>query len=207
MHLIVGLGNPGSKYTFTRHNVGFLCIEHGLDVLSEAGISVPDPKSEHKSHTWKVRLGANEVLFVEPQTFMNLSGEAVQALMAYYKIPLENILIIQDDLDLTFGRMKFLKNRGAGGHNGIRNISEKLGPDYARLKLGVGAPRHPGQEGADFVLEKFTEDEAKKLGAVFDRALESIKSFIEHGYEKTINVFNRKDEPETDDKDPKKKED
>src|SRR4051794_39594649 len=126
MFLIVGLGNPGSKYTFTRHNVAFLCLDHVIDKMEEGGLQGTE-KSEHKSNTWKTRTKSDEVLFVQPQTFMNLSGQAVQSLMAFYKIPLENILVVQDDLDLAIGRIKFLKNRGAGGHNGIRNITELLG--------------------------------------------------------------------------------
>jgi len=192
MWLIVALGNPGSKYTFTRHNVGFLCVEHALEVLEEGGNALAQ-KSEHRSITWKVRLKDKEVIFAEPQTFMNLSGEAVQSLMAYYKIPLENILVLQDDLDLAFGRIKFLKNRGAGGHNGIRNITEKLGTaDFARLKIGVAGIRHPGQSGADYVLERFSEEELKNLGPVFDKCQEAILSFINSGYERTANVFNQR---------------
>jgi PTH1 family peptidyl-tRNA hydrolase len=198
MHLVVGLGNPGTKYTYTRHNVGFLCVEHALVLLEEAGAQLSE-KSEHQAMTWRARVGTEDVIFAEPQTFMNLSGRSVQPLMAFYKIPLENILVVQDDLDLPFGRLKFLKNRGAGGHNGIKNITELLGtPDYARLKIGVGGPRHPGQAGADYVLENFPEAEVRALNEVFDKCFEAIKSFVEKGYDRTANVYNQRTEEPSD---------
>jgi peptidyl-tRNA hydrolase, PTH1 family len=201
MRLIVGLGNPGSKYTYTRHNVAFLCLDHCIEKMKDAGLSGTE-KPEQKAHTWRARTKEDEVIFAQPQTFMNLSGQAVQGLMAFYKIPLENILVVQDDLDLAIGRIKFLKNRGAGGHNGIKNITELLGtPDYARLKIGVGGMRHPGQEGGDYVLEKFKEEELKVLGPVFDRCYDAITMFIEKGYERAANTFNqRTDKEETEEK-------
>lgn len=201
MHLIVALGNPGAKYTFTRHNVGWLCLEYSVEKMEEAGSTFTE-KSEHKSITWKTKRAGNDIIFCEPQTFMNLSGQAVQSLMAFYKIPLENILVIQDDLDLAFGRIKYLKDRGPGSHNGLKNINELLGTtNYARLKIGVAGIRHPEQSGGDYVLGNFNEDELKKLNSsIFEHCYNSIISFVEKGYERTANVFNTKTDKETEEK-------
>ena len=131
MKAIVGLGNPGKKYLLTRHNLGFLVI----DALSEEGGSF---KKEHESLVQKTKIASQSVLLVKPQTFMNLSGQAVRSLLHFYKIPLEGLIVIHDDKDLEFGSFKFQQKRGSGGHNGISDIEEKLGSnDYARLKMGV----------------------------------------------------------------------
>ena len=129
MKIIVGLGNPGSKYLFTRHNLGFILIDAlGGDRLFQ---------NKYKSQIQKTEIENETVLLVKPQTFMNLSGQAVQQIIHFYKIPLENLLVIHDDKDLPFGTMKFQKSRGDGGHNGIKSIHKELGTkDYSRFKNG-----------------------------------------------------------------------
>jgi len=192
MYLIVGLGNPGQKYEFTRHNIGFLAIDRLLDQYSQDHSS-PVEKSEHKSLTYRLRIGDHDVLAVKPQTFMNLSGEAVQPLMAYYKIPLENILVIHDDKDQNFLSVKFQQNSSSGGQNGINSIHATLGTqNYTRLKLGIGQPTLPNQSTADYVLQKFTLLEASVMSNWLDYTTDAIKSFVNVGYEKSASRFNLK---------------
>ena len=131
MKCIVGLGNPGTKYLFTRHNIGFMLV----DILA-GGM---DFQKKHKSLIKKVHFKNQSVLFVKPQTYMNLSGKAVREIMVFYKIPFKDLLVVQDDIDQGFLHLKFQKNRGDGGHNGIQSIHNELKTsDYARLKLGIG---------------------------------------------------------------------
>lgn len=189
MWLVIGLGNPGAQYALTRHNVGFMAVD-----LLAAGLGVSQWGQEHKAWTAKVKLdgpqGAEQVLLVKPQTFMNLSGTSVQALMTFYKIPLEKILVLQDDIDQPFGAMRFHKNRGHGGHNGIRNISELMGADYTRLKLGVGRPEHPEMNVADYVLQKFSKEEQSKMPDFLNKAGDAVESYIFEGLAKASTKFN-----------------
>ena len=186
MYLIVGLGNPGSKYALTRHNVGFMAA----DVFATSLGATNSWREEHKALTLKMQVDDEQVLLVKPQTFMNLSGQSVQALMTFYKIPLENVLVLQDDIDQSFGQMRFHKNRGHGGHNGIRNISELMGMDYARLKLGVGRPAHPEMNVADYVLQKFNDEEMSKVPDFLNKAGDAIEAFIFEGLSKASTKFN-----------------
>jgi len=185
MHLIVGLGNPGPKYALTRHNVGFMAVD-----LFAMSANNPPWKEEHSAHTCKFKMDDVEIMLAKPMTFMNKSGESVQALMAFYKIPLENILVIHDEVDQVYGAMKFNKNRGHGGHNGVRSISELVGQDYSRLRLGVGRPPHPEMQVADFVLQKFSADEQQKMPEFLNKAGDAIESFIFDGIQKASTQFN-----------------
>jgi PTH1 family peptidyl-tRNA hydrolase len=188
MWLVVGLGNPGQKYLLTRHNIGFMVIDHFL-----RSVGTPPIKSQKKAETALLKFEGESVLMVKPQTYMNLSGQSVQALMAYYKVPVDRILVIQDDVDQEFGAIKFQKDRGAGGHRGIDNISQLLGrKDYARLKIGVDRPPHPAMETADYVLQNFSPSEMEILPDIIERACDGIESFVLDGYQKTINEYNRK---------------
>lgn len=185
MWLVIGLGNPGKQYALTRHNVGFMALD-----LFAAGLGINQWNEEHNALTAKVKVDGEQVLLVKPQTFMNLSGTSVQALMTFYKIPLEKILVLQDDIDQPFGGMRFHKNRGHGGHNGIRNISELMGADYARLKLGVGRPSHPEMNVADYVLQKFSSEEQSKMPDFLNKAGDAVESFIFDGIQKASSKFN-----------------
>jgi PTH1 family peptidyl-tRNA hydrolase len=183
MWLIAGLGNPGDKYRFTRHNIGFMAIDA---MLSSTGR--PLWKNEHNARTYHYQLDGEKVLLAQPQTFMNRSGESIQALMSFYKIPLEKLLVIHDDLDLEFGVLKLQKDRGHGGHNGIRDIHEKLGTQkYARLKLGIGRPTEP-----DYVLKNFTKEEQALLPDFLSRAVDAIDDFIFEGFDKAASLNNKK---------------
>lgn len=190
MHLIVGLGNPGTKYEFTRHNIGFLVIDKYLSKISTT------EKSEQKSLTYKTEIGGLPVLLVKPQTFMNLSGEAVRGLMAFYKIPLENILVLHDDIDQNFLSIKFQQNSSSGGQNGINSIHECLGTqNYTRMKLGVGRPILPKQKVVDWVLQKFAPTEAEILDSYLDECCNAINTFVTQGYEKAASLHNVKTPP------------
>ncbi len=185
MKLIVGLGNPGPKYALTRHNIGFMVIDALADHLK-----APNAKTECQALTHKVRVGDEEVLLVKPQTFMNLSGTSVQGLMAFYKVGLDDLLVLHDEVDIPFAKLRFQRNRGHGGHNGIRDIHAKVGSDYARLKVGVGRPMVPQMEVADFVLQNFSKENMAELGDFIGRAAEAVLSFIEDGFQKAQNKFN-----------------
>lgn len=187
MYLIVGLGNPGAKYLFTRHNIGFIAIDYILQDLSLA------EKTEQKSFTYKYKYKDQDILFVKPQTYMNLSGEAVRGLMAFYKIPLQNLLVIHDDVDQNFLSIKFQKNSSSGGQNGINSIHELLGTqDYARLKLGVSRPYIAQQSTADHVLQNFNELEQSLLPSWLEEISKAVFSFIDIGFDKASNKYNFK---------------
>lgn len=190
MHLIVGLGNPGTKYEFTRHNIGFLVIDRYLSKISTT------EKSEQKSLTYKTEIGGLPVLLVKPQTYMNLSGEAVRGLMAFYKIPLENLLVLHDDIDQNYLSIKFQKNSSSGGQNGINSIHQLLGTqDYTRMKLGVGRPVLPKQTVVDWVLQKFAPTEAEVLDSWLDECCNAVNTFVTQGYEKAASFHNIKTPP------------
>lgn len=199
MKLIVGLGNPGPKYALTRHNIGFLAV----DAFNEIHGASRNWKSEHKAETMKINLGSESVLLAKPQTFMNLSGQSVVALMQFYQIPKENLLVVQDEVDLPFAAMKFVIKRGAGGHNGIRSVTELTGgDDYARLRMGVGKPpsfvdddgkvTRSTMEVADWVLKNFSKDEQTALPDYLERASRAIEVFATQGLQKALNQFNQK---------------
>ena len=188
MWMLVGLGNPGARYLRTRHNIGFMLI----DALAEEwGASFKDEK---ESQTAKVRLeqksATHEILLVKPQTFMNLSGQAVQALMAFYKIDKSNILVAHDEIDQPFGQLKLQFDRGTGGHNGIKDIHNKIGSDYARLRLGVGRSAIPKMSTADHVLQNFTDAEFNDMPEFLGRAMDSTEIFINEKFEKALTMVN-----------------
>ena len=190
MWLVVGLGNPGGKYALTRHNIGFMALD-----AYATSIGGPRWKDERQAFvtrfTIDVHGSAEEVLFVKPQTFMNKSGESVQSLMAFYKIQLEQIIVVHDDIDQGFGAVKIHKNRGPGGHNGLKSINEKLGQDYIRLKLGVGRPPHPKMDVAAYVLQAFSAEEQSHLHDFLSVAGDAIESIIFDGLSKAATKFTR----------------
>lgn len=199
MKLIVGLGNPGAQYALTRHNIGFMAVDAFKEIHGENG----GWRSEHKAETMKLRLGNEQVLLAKPQTFMNLSGQSVGALLQFYNIDPVDLLVVHDEVDLKFATMKFQVRRGHGGHNGIRNIHELLGSDaYARLKLGVGRPpqyvdddgkiTRPTMEVGDWVLKSFAKDEFKAMPDYLAKSCDAIESFIRDGVEKAATRFNQK---------------
>lgn len=156
--LIVGLGNPGTKYNGTRHNVGFMAVRH----------FVPEDATWHKEHealTYSENKDGHRVIFALPQTFMNNSGSAVGAIMAFYKIPIENLIVIHDDMDLKIGTVREKVGGSSAGHNGIKSIDATVGPEYRRIRIGIGHPRdfNLPMDPADWVLGKFSEAEKNSI--------------------------------------------
>lgn len=161
--LVVGLGNPGTEYSATRHNVGFIAID------SFAG-SDASWKKEKNALTYSTNMDGRKVIFAKPQTYMNNSGTAVQALMTFYKVPLENLIVIHDDMDLKIGTLREKVGGGSAGHNGIKSIDALVGKDYKRIRIGIGHPRDLGLkiDPADWVLGKFSSDELKAIQSVIE---------------------------------------
>lgn len=184
--LIVGLGNPGQKYELTRHNIGFLALD-----AFRTSIEGTPYKEEKKALVSKAQFKDHQILLAKPQTFMNLSGESVQALMTFYKIPKENILVVQDDLAMPFGAIRFFFDRSPGGHNGIKNIHEKIGAAYSRMKIGILA--NMGAIPVDrFVLMNFDPPEQNEFTNLFEYTNKAIMCFLALGHDQASNKFNRK---------------
>ena len=183
--LIVGLGNPGREYANNRHNVGFMTVDRWA-----AAQAIAFNKIQHHALIAPGRSGERRIIVAKPQTYMNDSGRAVSALLRFYKIPVEQLLVIFDDLDLPFGAIRLRADGGAGGHNGMRSIIQELGGNrFARLRIGIGRP--PGRmDPAAYVLQDFNRDEAAELDAVLDRAAQAIDAFLSAGITAAMNQFN-----------------
>lgn len=159
--LLVGLGNPGSEYDHTRHNIGFVCIDEFAAKNPDIGSWME--KKDLKSLVASGQMGDTRVIAIKPTTFMNLSGEAVQAVMNFYKIQLHQVVVVHDELDVPFGQIRMRTGGGAAGHNGIKSVSQLIGEDYGRIRIGIG-PKQPEQiDSADFVLQKFSADELSHM--------------------------------------------
>ncbi|CAL4948000.1 unnamed protein product [Urochloa decumbens] len=184
--LFVGLGNPGKVYQGTRHNVGFEMI----DVIAEAeGISLSS--MQFKAMVGKGRIGDAPIMLAKPQTFMNASGESVGQLVSYFKIPLNQVVVMYDDLDLPFAKLRLLPKGGHGGHNGMRSIVNHLkqSRDFPRLRIGIGRP--PGKmDPANFVLRPFTKKEQEELDFTFHRGLEAVRIMVLEGFNKSATYVN-----------------
>ena len=185
-HIIVGLGNPGDKYKYTRHNAGFLALSYISQKLN-ADIT----KSKFKALYTEVTIGGKRALLLLPQTFMNLSGEAVRAAMDFYKIPIENVLVIFDDVSLACGKLRIRKSGSAGGHNGLKSIIEHTGSDaFPRIKIGVGEKPHPEMDLADWVLSSFSSDEQKVLFDKFDNVYKASELIVKGDIPTAMNNYN-----------------
>lgn len=184
--LLVGLGNPGAQYASTRHNMGFLALDKLAD---EECFSFN--KLRFKAWTAVAHLGGEQVLVMKPQTYMNLSGEAVGEAARFYKIPPEHVLVISDDVSLPAGKLRIRAGGSAGGHNGLKNIIQHLGSDaFPRIKVGVGMPDHPDHDMADWVIGKPMGSEQKLLMAALDRAVAAAPVVIASGVPAAQNQFN-----------------
>jgi peptidyl-tRNA hydrolase, PTH1 family len=184
MWLVVGLGNPGSEYARTRHNLGFMVV----DQLAERIAASP----------WKIKLGADvcegkqgaeKVILCKPMEFMNLSGEAVGRVAGFWKVPVANILVVHDELDLPFGQLRLGAGGGPGGHNGVRSLIGTLGPAFNRVRVGISKPP-AGHDGAGYVLGSFTRDEQKELPFVVTEAREAVEAVLTGGLTAAMNKFN-----------------
>ena len=184
--LIVGLGNPGQKYANTRHNMGFLTV----DLLAEQ-LNVKLNKVKFKSAYNIVRFGGQKCLVMKPQTYMNLSGEAVHEAAQFYKIPADHVLVIYDDVSLPVGKLRVRPTGSAGGHNGIKNIIAHLGTqEFPRIKIGTGAPSGGGAEMIDWVIGVPSQAERKILVESFENAVKAAEDIIENGCQKAMNDYN-----------------
>lgn len=183
--LIVGLGNPGREYKDTRHNIGFLTI----DALAKA-IDIKLSKVQNKAIIGLGKINGKKVVLAKPQTYMNLSGQAVVGLLHFYKIPKENLIIIHDDIDLPFGTIRIRPKGGSAGQKGLGSTIDKLGSqDFARMRLGVGRP--PGQMDAkDYVLQRFSKDEEEFLHAFLEKGCEAVKEFVQNGLDAAMTRYN-----------------
>lgn len=189
MYLIVGLGNPGSKYAHTRHNVGFDVMEK---LSRRLGVTISREKEE--ALIGECFVAGQKVILAMPQTYMNLSGEAVSRLVNWYKIPPENLLVIYDDVDLAQGAIRIRKNGSAGTHNGMRSIIGLLGyENFPRLRVGVGQKRE-GYELADWVLGHYIGEEQETADRAFETAAEAVIDYIENGIESAMCKYNTKKE-------------
>ena len=186
-YMIVGLGNPGKKYEFTRHNTGFLCV----DLYAEQhGIKID--RLKFKSLIGETKINGKRCLFLKPQTFMNLSGEAVRDAAAFYKIPPERIIVIFDDISLDVGKMRIRRKGSDGGHNGIKNIIYHLSSDlFPRIKIGIGAKPHPDYDLADWVMTPFSKDDLKSLREVCENAGEALELMVDGKIEEAMSRFSR----------------
>lgn len=185
MKLIVALGNIGDKYTFTRHNVGFMTADYWA--VNE-NFSFRE-ESKLKCFFAKFRFNDEDIIVIKPTTFMNLSGEAVSLVMNYYKIKVEDILVIYDDLSIELGRLRFRASGSDGGHNGIKSVIKHVGTNkFSRLKIGIG-PQPPIPSEA-FVLQNFSQEQMKLLKETLKVAVEAVKTFLTQGMEKAQNKFN-----------------
>lgn len=186
-HMIVGLGNPGEKYQHTRHNAGFMALGY---IAQRAGIRVDRAK-------FRALIGQGEfdgvsVLLMAPQTYMNLSGEAVRECAAFYKIPPQNIIVISDDIALPVGRLRVRRSGSDGGQNGLKNIIYQLNSDaFPRIRVGVGSPPHPGFDTADWVLSDLSKDEQKVLFEVFLIVESGVRKIISGDIDGAMQDCNR----------------
>ena len=184
--LIVGLGNPGSKYASTRHNMGFLVG----DLLAERhGIRIR--RIRFRAFCGDRIIGGCRVLLVKPQTYMNLSGTSAQEAAAFYKLPPERVLVLADDIALPPGRIRIRQGGSAGGHNGLKNIIARLGTDrFPRVKIGVGAPPHPDYDQIDWVLGVPQGDDRVAIGQALERAADAVEAILRDGFDKAMTAYN-----------------
>ncbi len=184
--IVVGLGNPDRKYTLTRHNSGFLCV----DVLSQK-LNFRIDKLKFKSLMGDVTINGHRCIVMKPQTYMNNSGEAVRECANFYKIPPENIIVIYDDISLDVGKLRIRRKGTDGGHNGIKSIIYHLNSDqFPRIKVGCGKKPHPDYDLADWVLSEFKKDEQKALEPALENACKAIELLLDNNIDKAMNLYN-----------------
>ena len=183
MKLIVGLGNPGDRYHDTRHNVGYLVIDNYLGDVKW--------KSKFNAEYYEDNIAGEKVLFVKPLTYMNVSGDAVVQFVNYFDIDLNDLLVIQDDLDLSFGKYKIKTNSSDGGHNGIKSIINRLSSkDFARLKVGISHDR--SIDTKDYVLGSFSKEDKETFKEMQETFNKILNCFIKQGIDRTMNIYNTK---------------
>ena len=186
-YLIVGLGNIGARYNGTRHNVGFECVNE----LEKMFVFKPY-KEKFKAQISECEISGKRCLVAKPVTFMNLSGEAVKQITSFYKIPMENVIVISDDIELDAGRLRIRRNGSHGGHNGLRNIIDLCGTsEFPRVKIGVGKKPHPEYDLADWVLSCYKGEDGDKIKVAFESAAKAVCEIIKNGADSAMNIYNR----------------
>lgn len=186
MWLVVGLGNPGDEYTHTRHNAGFMVV---AELFGRARASTP--KTKFGAEICEGSLGGQRTILCRPQEFMNTSGLALAKVAAFWKIEVDHILVVHDDLDLPFGGIKLSLGGGHGGHNGLRSIISTCGADFARVRVGIGRPT-AGWNPADYVLARFLAEENRALSEIIGRAADAAQAVLARGISVAMNTFNTK---------------
>jgi len=186
MKLIVGLGNIGKEYTRTRHNVGFMAIDKCIEKYN-----IDMVRHKFNGNYGEVNIFGEKVIFLKPEKYMNLSGEVIRDFVRFYKIPVEDILIINDDMDLELGSFKLKYKGSPGGHNGLKNIELHLGtPEYKRLKIGIS--HNKLIDTKDYVLSKFSADEMELIVPIIDMVPNIVEDFIKTPFDNVMNKYNRK---------------
>lgn len=184
--LIVFLGNPGPKYDCTRHNAGFMA---GDALAKKLGVSIS--RARFKALTASADIGGEKVLLMKPQTYMNLSGEAVGEAARFYKVPSEHVIVVSDEVSLPLGKLRVRIKGSAGGHNGLKSIIAALGSDnFPRVRIGVGAPPHPDYDMADWVLSVFRNQDLEDMLSAAEKAAEAVVTYVTDGPERAMNRFN-----------------
>lgn len=184
--LVVFLGNPGTKYEMTRHNAGFMA---GDAMAKAQGAAIN--RSRFKALTGTCDIGGETVLLMKPQTFMNLSGEAVAQAVSFYKLAPDHVIVVSDEVALPIGKLRIRTKGSAGGHNGLKNIIALLGTDqFPRIRIGVGAAPHPDYDMADWVLSSFKGKDAEDILAAAARAAEAVECYITKGADRAMNLYN-----------------
>ncbi|HXU03399.1 MAG TPA: aminoacyl-tRNA hydrolase [Polyangia bacterium] len=187
MHLVVGLGNPGPQYADNRHNVGFMVVDE-LARRGRAGA----PREKFGAELLEATIRGNRLLLCKPQEYMNVSGQAVARVAAFWKIGLAETVVVHDELDVPFDRMKLGAGGGPGGHNGVKSIISALGdPGFARVRVGIGRPA-PGRDPSDYVLSDFSRAEAAVLADLVGRAADAVEAVVGDGLNAAMNRFNGK---------------
>ena len=185
-YIIVGLGNFGIEYNETRHNAGFMAVDR---LSNKNGFDISRVK--FKSKTGETLISSKRCLVLKPTTYMNNSGEAVAEAMNFYKIPIENVIVIYDDISLEPGKLRIRRKGSDGGHNGIKSIIALTGSDeFPRIKIGVGKKPNPNYNLADWVLSKFSEEDKKALEPVLEKAVDSLGFIVEGNIDKAMNLYN-----------------
>ena len=184
--LIVGLGNPGKEYRDTRHNIGFMVLDRLAERFNESFT-----RTQSKALMTDFRYRGHRIYLAKPQTFMNASGQSTAALVRFYKIPMENLMVVYDDVDLPFETMRMKPSGGSAGHRGMKNIIQQFGAnDFPRLRLGVGRS-FGSKQAADYVLKPFSKEESEFLNHYIDRAADAVLAFIDDGIQRAMTEYNR----------------
>src|SRR4051794_31014387 len=187
MKIVVGLGNPGKEYAKTRHNIGFMVLDR-----IQKDLNAPSEKSRFKSKLVEGLRKSEKVVLVAPQTYMNLSGHAVREVRSWYRLPLDKMIVVFDDMDLPFGTLRMRGSGSSGGHNGLGSIIEQVGTnEVARLRIGIGRPR---SNSISHVLSKFGPDEEAQLNDLIDRVAASVYRWMDEGLIAAMNDVNRQDD-------------